>query len=262
MSDRQLVFGDDRSVDADHVWGWIDGHDWPRWRISVVTAKMPGAPDEGLHPWEPDEPRALSRPGAGTVVEHLAAAGDPRDVLGNCRDATLVAVGPRGTGRLKSMVLGSTTESLLSIRPAVPALAIIRSAAPTRHILLFADGSNHAQRAADLLADLPWIGQCRVTVLGLVDGVSDAEGGIARAVAALAGTGAEVETQKSGALRGTYTMDVKSVLLDIIAEQKPDLVTLGTRGLGGFRRMLLGSTARTVAHYAQCSTIITHAGDD
>lgn len=261
MSDRQLVFGDDRSADADHVWAWIDGHDWPRWRISVVTAKMPGAPDEGLHPWDPDSPRALSRPGAGTVVEHLAAAGDPRDVLEGCRDATLVAVGPRGTGRLKAMVLGSTTEALLSARPAMPALAIIRSAAPTEHVMLFADGSDHAQRAADLLAELPWIGECRVTVVSLVDGVSDTEGGIARAVASLEGTGADLHTQKSGALRGTYTMDVKSVLLDLVAEAQPDLLALGTRGLGGIRRMLLGSTARTVANYAQCSTLIVHAGD-
>ena len=36
-------------------------------------------------------------------------------------------------------------------------------------------------------------------------------------------------------------------------DEAPDLVALGTRGLGGLRRLVLGSTASAVVHHAPCS---------
>jgi nucleotide-binding universal stress UspA family protein len=49
---------------------------------------------------------------------------------------------------------------------------------------------------------------------------------------------------------------VKSVVLDLIDEMKPDLAVLGSRGRGGLQRLLLGSTAGTVARYAHCSVLV------
>ena len=262
MSTQQLVFGDDRSEAADLVWGWIDHQPWPGWRISVVSAQ-PGEEgvSEDLQPWDPESPRTLTQPAPESVVEHLRAAADPRTVLASCTDASLVVVGPRGTGVLKSMHIGSTTESLLSANGSPAPLAIIRSSEPTRHVVHLADGSPQSKRAAEVLASLPWIGDCRITLAGLVDTVSDTEAGIEHAVQTLHGTGADLEVRRSGAIRGTYTMDVKAVLLDMLAELEPDLVAIGTRGLGGIRRLLLGSTARAVVHHANCSTLVTHAAD-
>lgn len=37
-----------------------------------------------------------------------------------------------------------------------------------------------------------------------------------------------------------------------------DLIVVGSRGLGGFRGMFLGSVSQQVAHYAPCPVVIVH----
>ena len=253
----QLVFGDDGSASADVAWLWVNNHQWPQWRITVATAQRDlDSPETTLQPWSPAAPRVLFEPAEGTTLEHLRANTDPRIMLDSCSDAGLIVVGPRGSGTLKALHIGSTTEWLLSTHRPIAPIVIIRSARPTRKVLLCVDGSPDAQRAADVLAGLPWIGTCSVTILGVSDGISHPEEGCSMAQAAFADTGATVSLQEAAALRGTLTMNVKSVLLDIIADEGPDLVALGTRGQGGIQRLLLGSTASAVAHYSRCSTLI------
>ena len=36
-----------------------------------------------------------------------------------------------------------------------------------------------------------------------------------------------------------------------------DLIVLGSRGLGGFERLLMGSVSNYVAHHAHCSLLVT-----
>src|SRR4029078_7056260 len=97
---RPLCFGDDGSAAADVVWLWINNHQWPGWRISVVTAVKPplGAP-VGLerstaHPWEPPTPRQLLTTSDAVHVEHLMAEADPRLVLDSFTHAGVLAIGP------------------------------------------------------------------------------------------------------------------------------------------------------------------------
>ncbi len=40
-------------------------------------------------------------------------------------------------------------------------------------------------------------------------------------------------------------------------EGKFDLVVVGTRGLGGLEKALLGSVANSVVHYTKCSVLVT-----
>lgn len=42
----------------------------------------------------------------------------------------------------------------------------------------------------------------------------------------------------------------------IRAAEEADLVVVGTRGLGGFKELLLGSVSHQVAHYAICPVVI------
>jgi len=264
----QLVFGDDGSPAADVVWLWINNHPWPGWRISVVTAQPPpnGPPvaheRSTLHPWEPPSPRQLFAADDDTQVEHLMAEADPRIVLDSCKDAALVAVGPRGLGVLKRLLLGSTTEWLVSAHRPLAPLVLVRSAHRTRQVLLCVDGSVHAQEAARSLARLPWIDDCDITVLGVRGGHADPDRGVEEAAAVLHAAGVRLVGRRlTDSVGQTATFDVRSTILDTIADINPDLVAMGTRGQGGIRRVVLGSTASAVVHHAPCSVLIVRAHD-
>lgn len=264
----QLVFGDDGSAAADVVWLWINNHPWPGWRISVVTAQPPplgppvGPERSSLHPWSPPSPRRLFAADERTRVEHLVAEADPRFVLDSCEDAALVVVGPRGKGVLKHLHIGSTTEWLISAHRPLAPLTIIRSGRRTQRILLCVDGSSHAQQAAQTLAELPWIADCDITVLGVRGGHTEAERGVEEAAALLHARGIKLLGRRlTESITQTAAFDVRSTILDTIATDQPDLVAMGTRGLGGIRRMVLGSTASAVVHHATCSVLIARAHD-
>lgn len=262
----QLVFGDDGSAAADVVWLWINNHQWPGWRISVVTAsKPPLAPSVGRerstpHPWEPPTPRRLLAGGDDVQLEHLMAEADPRLVLDSFTDAALLAIGPRGAGLLKQLGLGSTAEWLISAHRPLAPLAVIRSARPTRTVLLCVDGSLHARRATKILARMPWIAGTAVTVLGVADGNPGIERGVDDAARLLTSQGmVEVDTHVVRAMPQVPTFDVRSTILKTIDARAPDLVVMGPRGLGGLRRAVLGSTASAVLRHAACSVLISPA---
>lgn len=264
MTTRQLVIGDDGSASADTLWEWVTAHPWPGWTVSVVTAVEPEdwavLPPEhvALHRWDPPHPRRLPDE-AGAVVEHLRGEGDPRAVLDSCGGAALMAIGPRGSGLLKQLHLGSTAEWLL--QSPRPPLAVVRSAQRTRTVLLCSDGSDDAQEAAACLAALPWIGTCRVLVLAVRDGRVDADAAARDAMATLAVAGVRAEVLTPRAERGFAgsRADVRGTIFDAVAEHRADLVALGTGGSGGLRRTLLGSTASAVAHHAPCTALVATA---
>lgn len=45
-------------------------------------------------------------------------------------------------------------------------------------------------------------------------------------------------------------------ILEIAEKENPDLLIMGNRGLGGFRRIMLGSVSTKVLHHAACTVMI------
>jgi nucleotide-binding universal stress UspA family protein len=45
-------------------------------------------------------------------------------------------------------------------------------------------------------------------------------------------------------------------IVDFASQEKVDLIILGTRGLGGFKRMLMGSVSNGVVNHAGCSVLV------
>lgn len=45
-------------------------------------------------------------------------------------------------------------------------------------------------------------------------------------------------------------------IINYVTENKADLLVVGTRGLGGFKRMLLGSVSSGVIAHASCSVLV------
>lgn len=245
-----LVFGDDRSPAADVAWLFVNSQRWPGWRVEVVEAQWPEtavtpAEESRLHTWEPPHPRQPFAEADVAEVVHLTATADPRLVLS--RPSDLLVIGPRGSGLLKSLHLGSTADWLL-MHPPAP-LLVARHGRPARTVLLGTDGSAHAHRAATALASLPWAGELEVTILAIDDRRTDVDAAIGAARDVLLPVVASVaELTDDG--RPTPVIQLH---LDRLG---PDLVVMGTRGLTGLRHLRLGSTASAIARTATCSVLV------
>lgn len=245
-SSRLAVVGDDGSPAADVVWEWFTAHPWEGWVVEVVTADEEkivwGEPVEAVA-WSPSWRRASSPEGA--EVTYLRYACDPRVMLTDRTDADLVVVGRhrRSDG---FEFLGSTSEWLLHHPPAP--LAIIGRPDPISRVLLAADGSDHARFAMEIFASLPGAAGAAVVVLAVDDGRT--EPAAAEQLASdLEGRVGSVETLVR---KGRPTQEI----LAAIDELGSDLVVLGTRGLTGWKRIRVGSTAGAVGRAASCNVIV------
>jgi nucleotide-binding universal stress UspA family protein len=251
---RVLAFGDDHSPGAEVCWQWICDQVWTGWALEVVTAVPP--PDmrpvdpelAELHEWAPDQPRDPDPAGFVSVV-HLTAAVDPRVALIS-KPWDLVAVGPKGGGFLKRMSIGSTADWLL--RDPVSPLVIARHPGRVREVLVAADGSDAVASAVGTLAMMPLVEGARVRVVSVDDGATDTEKAHKDVTDALSGSGAELETE---VVEGEATR----ALVTTIEETTPDLVVLGARGTGGFKRLVLGSTTAAIASATDRTILVAHA---
>ncbi|HET9259860.1 MAG TPA: universal stress protein [Acidimicrobiia bacterium] len=251
---RTLAFGDDHSAQAEVCWSWITAQRWDGWSLEVVTAEpradlRPMGPDEAeLRPWEPDSPREIGNSGFDSLV-HLRAEIDPRVAL-IAKPWDLVAIGPRGSGLLKRLHLGSTADWLLR-EPTSP-LVIANESGQVRDVLFAADGSSHSARALDCVVSLPWVTDVRVIVLVVDDGRVDVESAARSAEKPLADAGVEtVRMVRSG--RPAHE------ILDECHKTSPDLVVMGVRGHDGIKELVVGSTTTAVAGSITTSILVAHA---
>lgn len=249
-----LAFGDDRSEGANTCWDWIVAHNWDGWNLEVVTAEAPAdmrpvsSEEAELHPWEPDDPRDGSAAGFDSTT-HLRAEVDPRVALIS-REWDLVAVGPRGSGLLKSLHLGSTTDWL--IREPTSPLLVARRPDEVARIMVAADGSPHAEHALDTLVTVPWLSGKSLRVISVDDGQADAEANAGKAGERLSSHGASVETTIR---QGNVTRS----LMAEIDEWRPDLVVMGVRGHSAIQRLVVGSSTAAVVSDTDCSVLVAHA---
>ncbi len=253
-----MAFGDDLSSEADTAWEWISSHRWPGWNLEIVTAEPPGdmrpveEEESRLHPWEPDDPRDPEGAGFDSVV-HLRAAVDPRLALIE-KPWDLVTIGPRGSGMLKSLHLGSTADWLL--RQPVSPLLIARQKGRVRKVLVATDGSPHARRAVHTLAALPWLDDVAVHVMTVAERRFESDEAINSATDALSGSGVNVVDAVVRQGRPTHA------IVDEVENVDPDLIVMGARGHGKIRRLVVGSTAAAIAGSLDRSLLVAHATED
>lgn len=259
-SQRTIAFGDDHSPGADTAWQWCIHQRWPGWRVRVLTAagrpEVPGE-DHSCHPWQPPEPRTAPAECELAPVLHETAAVDPRVLLGTGSPGDLVVVGARGRGLLKALHVGSTADWLMRC-PNAP-LVIARQADRVTRVILCTDGSRHATAALHTLMLLPWLASCHVTVLQAVEGPGRHGDSAAEAASALGRIGCTVEVVVLEPDPTYLTHNVRTMLETEIANRSPDLVALGTAGLGGRARLQLGSVASDVAHHTARTVLLARA---
>jgi nucleotide-binding universal stress UspA family protein len=141
-------------------------------------------------------------------------------------------------------------------------------------IIVGLDGSGHSQLALEWAMKEAAIRHAPLTVLTVDQAVAGYYRGVAVDPAgpvrtAEARKAAEVETDK--ALAGLEGPRPESVMVTAVhgfpveellkAASAADMIVLGSRGAGGFTRLLMGSVASQVAQHAHCPVLIVPPED-
>ena len=197
-------------------------------------------------------------------------------IVDTARDigADLIIVGARGHGAIEEAFLGSVSAEVVDQAPCAVLVARRPSA---RRILIGTDGSEVAMAAADFVGRGGLFQKSEVRVAHAIDvnpswWLGYTPGDATMAVNAYASVMADAKRRGDGVtsalaarLRaydiGASTVTVEGPAAAAIVDEAnswgADLVVVGTRGNGLLKRLLLGSTARSVLHHASASVLIT-----
>lgn len=288
-ADFPVLVATDGSVQARAAVAAAAGFPWPgrpRYRVvlargGVVAARWPapvaGAVRRGLEQVALAAGRVLAKrsPAVETaVVDRPPVAG----VLEQARRfrAKAIVVGSRGRRLLTRFVLGSVCRGV--VRHAPCAVLVVKGRPREfRRLVLGLDGSAHARRAADFVAGLEVPPRGHVTVARVVEpvrlpSIGQLPAGIRGRLAAeeaalnrqrLAAARRDVEAVGSRLARAGWT--VRRVvaagvpvpeLLRAVAAARANLLVVGSRGVGGLERRLLGSVAEGALSRSPVSVLI------
>ena len=223
--------------------------------------------EAGVAVTEKEVPQGRASPVA-TIVDYAAE-----------EKTDLIAMGTRGMGGVKRAVLGSVSSAVAMHAPC--ATLVVRStkgkggARPVGRLMVAVDGSENAQRALEAAVDMTTRMKLELQIVhvdyvpGLLwsmglpgsmiptdriekDAESYGEQLVSKAVKFAKDGGV---ANPKGEMVTKLTSPAQAIV-ELAEKRDVDVILIGTRGLGGFRKMLLGSVANSVLHYAHCSVLI------
>lgn len=251
-------------VTAALAWGYLDKHE------QNVGKGFDHLHDDEearlqLHEYVVD---ALGLHGAENLHLHVACDLAARTLLQAVDEHSLLVLGPRGLGGLKSLMLGSVTEHCLHSAPCP--VAIVRPdtdpSGAVRRVVAGVDpsgGARHALRWAITEAQvhgavLDAVHAWRLPFAGLdiymppLDPTSLDEGARDMLQTILDGEHTAGMQQPINAI--TVCEGAAAALLEI--GKGADMIVVGSRGRGGFSGLVLGSVSHQVAHHADCTVVV------
>jgi nucleotide-binding universal stress UspA family protein len=141
-------------------------------------------------------------------------------------------------------------------------------------ILVAVDGSDHSRRALEWAIHEAAVRQAPLTVLTVNQAVAGVWGGGPveypgdedRAEKSRAAAQQQTDSILGAAVARPASVTVQAVTgfpaEEILrAAAGADMVVVGSRGAGGFRRLRLGSVAHQVSHHAQCPVVLMPADE-
>jgi nucleotide-binding universal stress UspA family protein len=194
------------------------------------------------------------------------------------RGVDLIVTGSRGYGPLRSMLLGSVANEIVSDAPC--AVLVARRPSVSR-LVVATDGSKPARDIPGTLATLGVFSGLPAEVVA----VSIPMGAAFETVVSLYTMGDERLASRREEMHAMYRRDAADMeaalsqlglsptthvragdpareIIAVAEERGADLIVTGTRGLGGIDRLLLGSVARNVLTHAHCSVLVTREPAD
>ncbi len=250
--------------------------------LTILHAVPPDAADG--HTLEQRVRRADSRLSARTSSPAWRWASQPeisvqcghpsRVVLDHAyrRKAGLVILGPHRTDALADAVSGTITEKVLGAA-ACPVLIARQSArGPYRKVLVALDGmpnGGHVVQAIESLGltregsatvvhahEPPYVGMMNIVGVGIEAATTYAEASRAQAAAGIRALLGEHSDDASRYQVVVVEHRPANAILGLVDSLQPDLVVLGTRAHGRFRRALLGSVASEVVSAVNCDVLL------
>jgi nucleotide-binding universal stress UspA family protein len=203
--------------------------------------------------------------------------GDPRAAIVGAateRTADLIVLGARGLGALASVLLGSVSLGVAHYAPC--SVLVCRSAArPIRTVTIGVDGGADARAAWKLLGELPLSDEVVVRIIGVVEplrypstaprvmtaslkaALRDYEAECCRDLGTVAAAAAEdLRGRVSRVISATPIGVPAQMIVRDAKEHHSDLIVVGARGVGGFKRLVLGSVSESVLRHSSCPVLV------
>ena len=253
------------AVTAVMAWGFLDQHH------TIVGERFDPSYGEGDALAVLDEivTKAVGDVAAAQVERRVICDLAARALLEASAGSELLVVGGRGLGGFRGLLLGSVSQHCL--HHATTPVAVVRDfdTASKGGVVVAVDGSDTAQRALEWAVEEARLRQARLRVVNawhqpFAGGLPYPDGLFEPGIVAQASE-AILDQALGGCDLGDLEVDRVSaegtpagVVLE--AASSAELVVTGSRGLGGFKGLLLGSTTNQVAHHATCPLIVVPPG--
>lgn len=251
------------------AWGFLDQHH------SIVGERFDPAYGE------PDAAeamlgivsRALGPDGTRKVRRRAVCDLPAPALLEASADADLLVVGARGMGGFKGLMLGSISQQCLH-HSTVPT-AVVRSEPAARdqrsRIVVAVDGSEAAQRALVWAVDEAKARGAEITAVHAwhppyvasepyLEMAFDPGEFEKAACEVLAAAVARTDTEGVPGPVNQVVFNGSAARAVLETAEGADLIVMGSRGLGGFKGLLLGSVTTQVAHHAATTVVVIPAG--
>jgi nucleotide-binding universal stress UspA family protein len=216
--------------------------------------------------WEAQEAAKLTVPEVQTQV-HLST-GDPRErLLAEAEHARELVVGSRGLGGFAGMLLGSTSATV-SQQASCPVVVVHGQGAPDGTILVGLDGSTASEQALGYAVQAAARAGATLRAVHAWDDLGVLHFPMAPAEAPPVN---EIQAAAHRMLAEQLTSWLEKYP-DIVVEgqvvhERPAaalielghqarMIVVGSRGRGGFARLLLGSVSQAVVRHATCPVVV------
>jgi nucleotide-binding universal stress UspA family protein len=187
-------------------------------------------------------------------------------LIESCGDAALLVLGAQGHSRIGGLLIGSVSQHLTRHAPCP--VAVVRGPRTDRkRIVVGADGSEASDKALEFAFDhAERTGATVVAVHGIavtaLNGPFDAA--VAPSLTEELAAAEELLGEAVAAPREQHpdvpvellALPVPAVRALADASSRASLVVVGTRGLGGFMGLLLGSVSGAVLQHAECPVVV------